>query len=87
MMERIPLILVAHILYVFACLSKNLGINMPVIAFYVVSPLNSRAGLPLEFVISQEHTCMTRQNPQVHLPKLFPALPLHVCFSEAFHQA
>lgn len=43
----------------------------------IVSALNNRAGLSLEIVIPQERTCITRQHPQGHLPKLLPALPLH----------
>lgn len=36
---------------------QKLGINMPVIAFYIVSALNNSAGLSLEIVIPQKHTC------------------------------
>lgn len=38
---------------------------MPITASYIVSALNNRAGLSLEIVIPQEHTCVTRQHPQV----------------------
>lgn len=65
-----------------ACLSKNLGSNMPF--SYCQHWTTELASLWKSWSLG---AYITRQHPQGHLPKLLPALPLHACFSETLHQA